>query len=210
MVPRLHVVTSREVLVRKEVRTLLLAVLDAGEVALHLRAHGNNGRLLLELARGVRADRPRGSLLVNDRVDVARIVGAGVHLPEAGLTPAQARPILGSGPLLGRSLHTETGLDEGTRDLDYVFYGHVFETRSKPGVPPRGIAGLASFVRRAASAGVPVVAIGGIGADRVREVLDAGAYGVAAMSGIWDEPDPGGAAAAYLMEIAKGVECNCS
>jgi thiamine-phosphate diphosphorylase len=207
-VPRLHAVTTREILERPGFPRAASAVLARGEVALHLRAFGSSGRLLLELAREVLGAAPGARLLVNDRVDVARAAGTGAHLPAAGLTPVQARTILGMDPLLGRSVHAPPasgGEEEEGRDdprlLDYVFYGHVFETSSKPGLPPRGTDGLERTARGLASRGLPVIAIGGVTPERVPEVLEAGAYGVAAISGIWETPDPAAAAARYLEHL---------
>jgi thiamine-phosphate diphosphorylase len=223
-VPRLHVVTTRAILERADFARTALELLAAGEVALHLRAEGSSGRLLLERALELAPEALPGRLLVNDRVDVAVIAGTGAHLPEAGLTPAQARTILGKDPLLGRSVHEPSGpadardaaseepdaVPEG-RDappdgnaafLDFVFYGHVFATAFKPDLPPRGLAGLDRAARRLSATGLPLIAIGGITPGRVGEVLSGGAYGVAAISGIWDAPDRGVAVARYLEALA--------
>jgi thiamine-phosphate diphosphorylase len=208
LVPRLHVVTTREILEREDFPRTAHALLASPDVALHLRARGSSGRLLLERARACGAGAGAGCLVVNDRVDVALLSGAGAHLPEAGLTPAQARTILGPGPLLGRSVHDPPPAPAGSPEpdaelLDYVIYGHVFETPSKAGEPPRGRAGLERAVRRFAARGLPVVAIGGVTPSRVREVLEAGAFGVAAVSGIWQDPDPAGAATRYLAALSS-------
>ena len=219
--PRLHVVTTREVLERREFGPAARALLEIGGVALHLRARGDNGRLLLIAARELAgAAGPGAALLVNDRVDVAWLAGCGAHLPEAGLTPAEARTILGTEPLLGRSIHGPEAVDEvaagGTADastgaaaagppavrlLDYVIYGHVFATASKP-APPRGLAALEEVTARAAARGLPVLAIGGVTPDRVADALAAGAHGVAVLSGVWQAADPVSAAARYGAALA--------
>jgi thiamine-phosphate diphosphorylase len=198
-VPRLHVVTTREVLEAPGFVERAAAVLSAGGLALHLRAHGDNGRLLLERAAALR-ERGPGTLLVNDRVDVARLAGAGAHLPEAGLTPAQARAILGRDALLGRSVHGARAARGSAPLLDFLIFGHVFATRSKPGRRPRGLRGLARVVG-AAGAGLPVLAIGGVTPERVASVRSAGAYGVAVLSGIWGACDPAQAAGRYLAAL---------
>lgn len=200
--PRLHTVTNREIVERPDFLDRARSVLAAGEVALHLRAAGSSGRLLFEAARTLRAACPESTILVNDRVDVARLTGCGVHLPERGLTPAQARMILGKRPLLGRSLHGSSSGLLG-QDLDYVFYGHVFETGSKPGVPPLGLEALAVFTAAATAVGgsLPVIAVGGVAPDRVGSVLAHGGWGVAAVSGIWESSDPAAAVAGYLRAL---------
>lgn len=211
-VPRLHVVTTREILEREGFVEAARQLVELDAVALHLRARGDNGRLLLECARelsaAVVAARSGTRLLVNDRVDVAAIAGTGAHLPEAGLTPAEARTILGSGPLLGRSLHGDPPEGFGGSDLaglDYVFYGHVFPTRSKPGAPARGLEGLAFFVSASARTGFPVIAIGGVTPERVGDVLREGAHGVAVVSGIWDDPAPTRACRRYLRALDEAL-----
>lgn len=128
-------------------------------------------------------------LLINDRVDVAMAVGAdGVHLAGKSLPPDAARALLGTGPLLGISVH---GLGEAREaveaGVDYVTFGHVYPTRSKPGLPPRGILELAEIVE---SVEVPVLAVGGIDARNAREVLETGCAGIAVISAIGGARDP--------------------
>ena len=196
-VPRLHVVTTLDVLRRPAFTADARRILDLGGAALHQRARGDVGRLMLELASSRRAHPgAEGRLLVNDSGDVARIAGAGAHLPEAGLTPFRARTILGRSALLGRSVHGHEAAAEGLPHLDYLLFGHVFATPSKPGLPPAGPEGLVRVV--AAAGGLPVIAIGGVTPERVSALVEAGAHGVAAISGIWGARDPARAAARYL------------
>jgi thiamine-phosphate pyrophosphorylase len=201
-VPRLHVVTTREILERPDFVDVARRLLSAGRLALHLRAAGASGRLLLDRALALAGC---GALLVNDRVDVARIAGTGAHLPEAGLTPLQARTILGRDPLLGRSVHDADssgrpagGAERDARLLDFVIYGHVFATPSKAKQPPRGLAAVGPAAERYRKAGLPLIAIGGITLERSASVLEAGAHGVAAIAAIWKTSDPAATAARWL------------
>lgn len=90
--------------------------------------------------------------------------------------------------LVGRSIHSSLGVEApGTEDLDYVLFGHVFETESKAGTPPRGLSALAQVV---AVSPVPVYAVGGIDPDNAADVIHAGAAGIAVISAILDAPDP--------------------
>jgi thiamine-phosphate diphosphorylase len=204
-VPRLHVVTTREILKRPDFVDVARRLLAAGGLALHLRAAGASGRLLLDRALALAGGDASGTLLVNDRLDVAWIAGTGAHLPEAGLTPLQARTILGRDPLLGRSVHDadSSGRPGGAADrdaplLDFVIYGHVFATPSKAEQPPRGLAGVGPAAERYGAAGLPLIAIGGITLERLPSVLEAGAHGVAAIGGIWKTSDPAATAARWL------------
>lgn len=141
-------------------------------------------RAILPLSRGAGA-----GLIVNDRIDVALAAEAdGVHLAGKSLPPAVARGLLGEGPLLGVSVH---GLDEAREaveaGVDYVTFGHVYPTSSKPGLPPRGVVELAEIVE---SVGVPVLAVGGIDAGNVRAILETGCAGIAVISAIGGAGDP--------------------
>jgi thiamine-phosphate pyrophosphorylase len=155
----------------------------AGVHLVQVRERDLDARALVRLvARCVDAVRGTAArVLVNDRADVALAAGAhGVHLPGHGMPAARLRRHLPAGYLVGRSVH---GADEAARaaaagGLDYLVFGPVFETVSKPGERPQGIDAL----REAASAvSLPVLAIGGITPERFAGVARAGAAGVAAI-----------------------------
>jgi thiamine-phosphate pyrophosphorylase len=112
----------------------------------------------------------------------------GVHL-SARSSPIVARELLGADKLIGVSIHTVTeaeAIDPGV--VDYAIAGPAFETASKPGYGPEiGRKGLAEI---ADAARVPILAIGGINATRVAEVLAAGPAGIAVMGGVMRAADP--------------------
>jgi thiamine-phosphate pyrophosphorylase len=129
-------------------------------------------------------------LSINDRIDVALGVDAdGVHLAGQSLPVRAAREVCGGRLLVGRSVH---GLEEATSaaeaGADYVTFGHVFPTTSKPGMPPRGVRILAEIVE---AVEVPVLAIGGINAANLDEVLATGCAGIALISAILSAAEPG-------------------
>jgi thiamine-phosphate pyrophosphorylase len=70
---------------------------------------------------------------------------------------------------------------------DYVQVGAIFPTRSHPGLSPAGPALLESVAARVT---IPIVAVGGISAENVGQVMQAGARGVAVISAILDSPSP--------------------
>jgi thiamine-phosphate pyrophosphorylase len=120
-------------------------------------------------------------VLVNDRLDVAMAAGAhGVHLRGDSLPASAVRAICPPGFLVGRSVHALDEAVEAARDggLDYLLFGTVFDTASKPGRPPAGASALARVV---ASTRTPVLAVGGVTPDNVSEVAAAGAAGFAAI-----------------------------
>jgi thiamine-phosphate pyrophosphorylase len=132
-------------------------------------------------------DGTRTRILVNDRLDVALAGRAhGVHLRADSFTAARARAMTPTPFLVGRSVHSVADAVAATRDggLDYLIFGTVFETASKPGRQPAGVAALTAVVR---ATPLPVLAIGGITRARIGEVTAAGACGVAAI-GMFDTP----------------------
>jgi len=127
----------------------------------------------------------RTRILVNDRLDVALAGRAhGVHLRADSFSAARARAMTPAPFLVGRSVHSAADAVAATRDggLDYLIFGTVFDTASKPGRQPAGVAALTAVVR---ATSLPVLAIGGITRARIAEVMAAGASGVAAI-GLFD------------------------
>lgn len=142
-------------------------------------------------------------LMLHGGASLARDAGAdGVHLP-SGSDPAAARALIGPGKLLGVSIHTVTEAEHiDPVHIDYALAGPAFETASKPGYGPEiGRKGLGDIAR---AARVPLLAIGGINAARVGELVAAGAAGVAVMGGVMRAPDPGREVAA-LVAMLEGA-----
>lgn len=200
-VPRLHVVTNDDIARRPDLALLAGAVAQAGAVGVHARAPGWEGRALLELARVLKAAvaGTPSLLLVNDRVDVARMLEAtGVHLPAAGVPVSEARRLLGPGALVGRSVHSpEEARRAHAAGADYVFLGPIWETPSHPGTRPLGPEAIAQC------APARVIAIGGVTPQRVQTCRAAGASGVAVISAVWKAPDPGGAVRELLLSLSE-------
>ena len=120
-------------------------------------------------------------VLVNDRVDVALSAGAhGVHLRGESMPAARVRAIAPAGFVIGRSVHAvaEALAVERDGDLDYLLFGTVFATDSKPGLAPAGVEGLAAVC---ASVSLPVLAIGGMTVSSLAAVAHTGAAGFAAI-----------------------------
>jgi thiamine-phosphate pyrophosphorylase len=155
----------------------------SGVQLIQVREHQLDGRALLELARRV-VDAVHGTsarVLINDRLDVALASSAhGVHLRSASYPAARARALVPTGFLIGTSVHSASeasaAADSGA---DYVLFGNVFESASKPGLKGAGLEALAAVVRRVR---VPVLAVGGITPDRIPQIQETGAAGFAAIS----------------------------
>lgn len=135
---------------------------------------------------------------VNDRSDVARAACADVlHLGQDDLPLPVAREILGQGPLIGRSTHDAAQVsaavsEAGPGGIDYFCVGPCWPTPTKPGRVAPGL----DLVRMVAAADHETAwfAIGGIDADRLPEVLEAGARRVVVVRAITAADDPGAAA----------------
>ena len=159
------------------------AAARAGVHLVQIRQPGMDGRPLAALAAAaidaVRGTRTR--VLVNDRVDVALDVGAhGVHLRSDSPPASRVRVAAPRDFLIGRSVHTLEAALDASRDgaSDYVIYGTVFATDSKPGAPTAGPERLATVC---VALPIPVLAVGGITLARLGAVAAAGADGFAAI-----------------------------
>jgi len=136
----------------------------------------------VEIARAVKAlaDRSNARLIVNDRPDIARLVdAAGVHLGQEDIPVAAARAVLGPDKIIGLSTHTAAQAEAAARDdiADYIGFGPIFPTSSKARPDPvQGLDGLRAVRQRVT---LPIVAIGGITAATMNDVLAAGADAVA-------------------------------
>lgn len=161
-------------------------LLRVGVRALQLREKAAPDRELLAAADAIAAEsRSAGALfLVNDRVDVARLSGAGVHLGEDDLPAADARRLLGPEAPVGVSTHDPAAAARAFADLaaDYVAFGPVFDSPTKGVRPARGLEALARVAERKTR---PLVAIGGITIDRLPAVWDAGADSAAMIGALY-------------------------
>jgi len=134
-----------------------------------------------EVARLGRRD--GGLVCVNDRVDIARIAGTGVHVGEEDLPAEVARRLLVEDAPIGVSTHDREAARRAFADpaCDYVAFGPVFTSGTKTVREARGVEGLAAA---AAEKTKPLVAVGGITEDRLDAVFDAGADAAAMIGGL--------------------------
>jgi thiamine-phosphate pyrophosphorylase len=186
--PRIHAVTDPSILDSPDFARRAAALTESGDVAVHVRSKTHGGRRLNEIAASLRDSygAKENHVFINDRVDVAlAMAAAGIHLPSAGLPTRIVRRLVGADVLIGRSTHSAAEALAAQEDgADYVFLGPIWPTPSHPGTPGIGVQAIA------AARTVPVVAIGGVTSERVTAALDAGAYGVAAISALWRTPHP--------------------
>jgi thiamine-phosphate pyrophosphorylase len=140
------------------------------------------------------AGRHGALLAVNDRADIARAAGADVlHLGQDDLPLTVARDIIGPGPLVGRSTHDQAQVAGAiAEDVDYFCVGPCWPTPTKPGRSAPGLTLVRSTAALACAK--PWFAIGGIDADRLPEVLEAGARRIVVVRAITAAEDPRNAA----------------
>lgn len=181
MRPVLCLITDRRrVASEDDLIARVAAAARAGVSLVQVRERDLDGGALARLVeRCVAAVRGTGTrVLVNDRVDVALAAGAaGVHLRSDSLEASRVRAIAPRGFLVGRSVH-DVAAAASAGAVDYLLFGTVFDTSSKPG---RRASGTEALALVAAATGTPVLAVGGITPDRMREVARAGAAGAAAI-----------------------------
>ena len=187
---------------------LAKACLDGGARVIQLRAKTLAGAAFLELASRLHdlTSSAGGLLVVNDRADIARLAGAeGVHVGQDDLAPAAARAIVGTDAVVGLSTHTEQQIGRAVLELiSYVAIGPVFETSTKAtGYAAVGLEAVKLAASLAAPRGLEVIAIGGITLSRTRDVLRAGATGVAVITDLLEGNDPETRTRAYLSEFAS-------
>jgi thiamine-phosphate pyrophosphorylase len=185
---------------------LVAAFVAGGAAVVQLRLKDVGAGELVVIAREARRlCSGKALLLVNDRPDVARVAETdGVHLGQDDLPLEEARAVLGPAAIIGISTHDD-GEVEAAQGADYVGFGPIFATRSKPGAvlpEPHGIEGLRRAVRLSE---VPVVAIGGITAKTAGQVAAAGARCAAAIAELCQAPDPKAAVAAMAEAFAAGA-----
>jgi len=164
-----------------------------GTVLVQLRDRGLSGQQRLGIARKLQllARRTGQGLVVNDRLDLARMVGAaGVHLGEGSVTPSDARRLLGEGAFVSRACHDPAALEESwLAGVDAVLLSPIFAQRK--GQPALGEGALAEAERRLARLPVRVrlFALGGVDAAAAGRLAET-EIGVAAIGAVFDD-DPG-------------------
>ena len=173
---------------------------------MQVRHKGGASGAFLELTRrivsSVQAYDAR--VIVNDRADIARLAGAaGVHVGQSDLTVEDVCRVAGPDVLVGVSTHDRDQIDAALAgSAAYVAVGPVYGTTTKDtGYTARGL----DLVRYGAGRGRPIVAIGGITIDRVREVMEAGASAVAVISDLLSTGDPEQRTREYLLRCQQAA-----
>jgi thiamine-phosphate diphosphorylase len=182
---RIYAVTDRQAAGEATHADIAERLLRVGIRCVQVREKTSPDReLLRDVEEVARMGREAGArVLVNDRVDVARLAAVGVHLGEDDLPASAARAILPPGSVVGVSTHDRDAARRAFEDpnADYVAFGPIYSSPTKDVRPPAGLDALSRIAERKTK---PLVAIGGITVERVPEVLAAGADSAAMISGL--------------------------
>jgi len=190
--PKLYPILDTAALERAGVPVLEAAIgmIEAGAHILQLRHKGHFSRELFETAAhlAVLCEQARIGFVVNDRVDMAKLLNAHVHLGQDDLLPVFGRQLMGPDTIIGLSTHNREQLVAANDEpVDYHALGPIFATGSKENPDP--VVGIDQLREWRPLSLRPVVAIGGITLENAGAVLEAGADSVAVISALI----PGGA-----------------
>jgi thiamine-phosphate pyrophosphorylase len=190
---RLLLVTDRTQAGGRSLPSLIRQAVSAGLSAVQLRERDLSTREFLPLAQEIQSITASHavSLIINDRVDLMLALNLdGVHLRSDSLLPFPVRHLIGPRRLIGVSTHSVDDVRHANQGgADYVVFGPVFETPSKRSFgAPLGLDLLADACHQSS---IPVLAIGGITCERVRDVRRAGAHGVAVIGALLTRDDIG-------------------
>lgn len=204
----LYLVTDRSLSMGRATAEVVRAAVAGGVTCVQLREKACGTREFLDEARAVKVvlQGTGVPLIINDRVDVALAVGAeGVHLGQQDMVMGDARRLGPPGWIIGVSAESvEDAVRAEGEGADYVGVSPVFATPTKADhAAPLGLDGLR---RMRAAVKLPLVAIGGIHAGNAREVVRAGADGLAVVSAIVAADDPRAAAAELRRKIVAAKE----
>ncbi|NDL60856.1 thiamine phosphate synthase [Phytoactinopolyspora mesophila] len=204
---RLYVVTEPSLTPPPRLIESCLAAVRGGATLVQLRdKQATDDELLLRAAQLRDVLQPHGvPLVVNDRLDVARKVGIGVHVGVHDVAPVVAREVLGPAAVVGWSVEDPERMPpEQLAASSYLAASPVWVTPTKTDTAhPLGPPGVAA-IRRATD--LPLVGIGGINSpERAAEVIRAGADGVAVVSAVFGADDPQAAAARLRAAVDEAL-----
>lgn len=200
---KLYAVTDRSWLKPGEtLESVVEMLLESGVTCVQLREKEASDEEILEEAGRLKkiCSRFGAPLLINDRPDLAKKIGAsGVHVGLSDMGIQAARQLLGEDFIIGGSAHNvKEALAAQAAGADYLGCGAVFGSTSKKGVSVLPVEELERICR---AVDIPVVAIGGIRAENLPLIRDAGIAGAAVISALFAAEDKGAAAGKLLRLI---------
>ena len=205
---KLYLVTDRELSCGRSLEEVVTEAVAGGVTIVQLREKdASTGEFVALASRLLQTLRPLGiPLIINDRVDVALAVDAdGVHIGQSDMPYEDARRLLGPDKIIGLSVESFEDIEKANAlDVDYIGISPVYGTPTKTDTAePFGLEGL----RKAVSMSVhPTVAIGGMNAGTIPDVMAAGTDGVAVVSAICSAEDIRGASSQLKTIVESGLK----
>ncbi|MDE0297999.1 MAG: thiamine phosphate synthase [Candidatus Poribacteria bacterium] len=202
---KLYAITDRWICEPRPLYDVIRELLDVGVTAIQLREKDLGDLEFYSLAAPIAelCHTYSARLFVNSRVKIAlELEVAGLHFPANAPGGERIKTQAGKNLLIGGSIHSLSEALAREKDgVDFVTYSPIFTTASKPGYGPAvGLKGLNTL---ASAIDTPIFALGGVSPDHVSECMEAGAYGVAAMSSLMLPETGGTQAREYLTELER-------
>ncbi len=187
----LYAITDEKLITESDFDKTIEQALSGGCSIIQYRDKSTNVSKRLAQARTLRSlcNEFTATLIINDDIALAKAVAAdGVHLGENDISIEQTRSILGNEFIIGISCYNQLqrSLDAQTAGADYVAFGAVFASPTKPGAR---LASCELIAQAKSQLDIPVCAIGGIDKTNVAQVIDSGADMTALISGLFAEQD---------------------
>ncbi len=202
---RLYAITDRGLCTPRTLYDTIHDLLDVGVSAIQLREKDLSDTEYIKLAEPLckLCHTYSAQLFINSRIEIAIEIGAaGLHLPGDSASVEKVIEETNHRFIIGSSVHAlAEAKQRETEGADFITYSPIYPTLSKPGYGPAvGVEGLRNVT---AGINIPVFALGGITPERIAECLDAGAYGVAVMSGVMSPESGAQQAKAYLRQLVE-------
>ena len=202
---KLHILTDTVLQSRFSHMEITRLAIAGGADTIQYRQKSGSTREMIEIAQDLKrlCSEAGVTFIVNDRLDVAIAAEAdGVHLGQDDFPIPKARQLLGEGRIIGGSAAT---LDEARKCLsegaDYVGFGPVYPTSSKDDAGP--VSGIDILKQVVEIIPLPIIAIGGVDAENIPDVMRAGARGIAVISAVCCQDDPEGATKSLYQVLNK-------
>lgn len=207
----LYLVTDQDLCLGRPIVDVVLQAVQAGVQAVQIREKNNNTRDFLALAKVLVKEvqvRHNIPVIINDRVDIALASGAsGVHLGQSDMPVADARKLMGTRRIIGRTAPTMADLEKAIKEeVQYIAVSPVFPTNTKKDTAPAwGLEGMkkARAFMDERNCTIPLMTIGGINTQNAEAILKTGVESIAVVSAICSAPDITGTVKEFLKAFGK-------
>lgn len=182
-----------------QIKNEIIGVLEGGCKWVQLRMKDTTKDSIVKIGKEIKplCHNHGAKLIINDSPEICEAIGAdGVHLGKSDISTAEARRIIGSNKIIGRTCNTANDVESmAAEDIDYIGLGPLRFTTTKKLLSP--IIGLEGYKEIVSKTTIPIVAVGGITTEDITPLLKQGVYGVALSGTI--------AKAANITETTKNI-----